>query len=80
MLLIARDSITLRILINFISLGPFYYFTVDIRLTRPSFSGSLLLPFVKCVLDLVYLEITSLCYTVDNLVTEISLVETHTIY
>lgn len=80
MLLIARDSIILRILINFISSGLFYYFTVDIRLTRPSFSGLLLLPFVKCVLDLVYSELTSPCYTVDNPVTEISLAETYTIY
>lgn len=77
---IAQDSVILQILINVISLVLFYYFTVDIRLTRPSFSGSRLLPFVKCVFALMYSKITSLSCTVDTTVTEISRVETYTRY
>lgn len=57
MLVIAQDSIILQILINFISLGLFYYFTVDIRLIGPSFSCLFFLPFVKCVLAPRYFEI-----------------------
>lgn len=55
---------------------PVDYVTVDIRLTRPPFSGSLLSLFDKCVLSFMYSKTPSLYCTVDSTVTEISLVDT----
>lgn len=74
-LLIAHDSIILQILTISSYWACFFCFTVDTRLSRPSFSGSLLLPLAKCVLAPIYSKIISLYHTVDTTVTEVSLFE-----